>query len=281
LAEETMSFRDVPRSLQWEACRTITDFSIGLVRVHKSRDGEKARIGGSGTLVLVDGIYGILTACHVLDYLRGHEVGLLLANMIEPIRQRVTVQSDAIRWVRIACSAKEGDGPDLGVLVLSSVEVGALSARKSFYNLRNREWVLHTPPSLDAGMWFLCGFADEATRARGPAGGFGRVTAFNGACGHGWVDHQYRVGDFDYLDFEVGYGGRNEPPRDFGGFSGGGLWQVRVERVPEGNPKVKDVLLSGVAFYQNAPVGNRRVIRCHGRNGIYAHTILRVRDEAS
>ncbi len=218
-----MSFHDVPGSLRLEACRTIADFSIAFVKVHGSGASERARIGGSGTLVQLDRIYGILTACHVFDYLRGHEVELLLANTFEPIRQRVIVQSDTIRWVRIACSEKEGDRPDLGILLLSSVEVGALSARRSFYNLPNREWLLHKPPALDVGMWFLCGFADEATMERGPAREFDRVTAFKGACGDGWVGRQYCVGDFDYLDFEVEYGGRNEPPRDFGGFSGGGL----------------------------------------------------------
>jgi hypothetical protein len=36
---------------------------------------------------------------------------------------------------------------------------------------------------------------------------------------------------------------------------------------------VKELLLSGVAFYQNAPLENLRVIKCHGRDGIYTHAM--------
>lgn len=279
---DTMPLNQVPRAFRAEVCQAISDFSIGLVKLNGSGLVQNARLGGSGTLVQIDGTCGILTACHVLDYLRGEEaIALLLANTLKRFIHRVTVRSETMRWVRIACSDKKDEGPDLGILLLSSVDVGSLRARKSFYNLANREWLLRDPPALDVGIWFLCGFADEATTERGPERGFKRIKVFEGACGHGPVEKEYHVGDFGYLDFQVGYGGANEPPRSFGGFSGGGLWQVPVMRTPEGELEVKELLLSGVAFYQNPLNGNRRVIKCHGRDGIYAHAIQAVRNEAS
>ena len=89
------------------------------------------------------------------------------------------------------------------------------------------------------------------------------------------------MGTFDYLEFKARYGGLNEPPQSFGGFSGAGLWQAPLVRTPEGTLKAKELLLSGVAFYQFARTEERRVIKCHGRRSVYLHTTRAVRDLAS
>lgn len=277
-----MPYHQVPQALRADVCQAITNFSIGLINLDGSGLVQNARLGGSGTLVQIGDSYGILTAYHVLEYLRGDKtIGLILANTIKPFRHRVEVRSDTMSWVKIACPGNESEGPDLAILLLSSVDVVRLKVQKTFYNLPKREWLLHTPPALDVGIWFLCGFADEATSERQPERGPGRIKVFEGACGDGWVENEYRVGDFDYLDFEVAYGAINGPPQSFGGFSGGGLWQVPMMRTPNGELKAKELLLSGVAFYQNPPTGNRRVIKCHGRDGIYTHTIQSVRTASS
>jgi len=268
---DTFALRQTPAALLADACRGISNFSIGFVKIEGTGDAQTATLGGSGTLVQIGDTSAIVTACHVLDHLRGDAtIGLLLATTGAPVLQRITLRSEAIGWVRIARGNADAEGPDLGLLLLSSLDAAALKARKSFYNLSSREWLLHNPPALDGGIWVLCGFGDEATTERGPERGFRRIKIFEGACGAGWVGKQYRVGDFEYLDFEVRYGGVNGPPRSFGGFSGGGLWQVPVTRT-DGELRVKDLLFSGVAFYQNAQTEELRIIKCHGRDGIYAH----------
>ena len=93
----------------------------------------------------------------------------------------------------------------------------------------------------------------------------------------GRVDQEHRLESFDYLDFEVGYSGASGPPHDFRGFSGGGLWQVPVIRTPDGL-KVKELLFSGVAFYQHAPQENHRRIKCHGRRTIYDQAVQSIED---
>jgi hypothetical protein len=166
----------------------------------------------------------------------------------------------------------------VGFLLLSERDSGSLKARKSFYNLSRRQYLFEKPRDLDEGIWFLCGFADEATAERGPAGGFARVTTFGGACGAGRVNQEHLVGSFDYLDFEVAYSGASGPPRDFRGFSGGGLWQVPVIRTLDGTLKVKELLFSGVAFYQHAPQESHRRIKCHGRRSIYDQVVQSIED---
>ena len=274
----------IPKTLVEEASRDICDFSIGLVRLRDSGSEPEAMLGGSGTLVQIGDVYGILTACHVLDYIhRDEAVGLLIANTLAPTLQRVTVSSKAIEFfrTRVPCTHKGEQGPDVGLLLLSSLDAGSLKARKSFYNLGKREWMAASPPALEEGVWYLCGFPDESTTQRGPERRFTKVTSFVGACGTGTVGRELVDGHFDYLDFEVGYGGVNEPPRDFGGFSGGGLWQVPMIRTSDGTLKVKELLLSGVAFYQYPDSNDRRTIRCHGRRSIYGQTLRSVRSEGS
>lgn len=280
---DALPLHQVPQDVLEDAAKGISDFVIGFVRLLETGSGQDAELAGSGTLVQIDDTYGILTAYHVLDHLRNtDEIGLILATRLEPSLHRFTLKTDVIRPLKIAQGHEQSEGPDLGFLILPEVDVGPLKARKSFYNLsRRRERVLDNPPAHDEGIWFLCGFAGEFTREQPPERGYARVRVFRGACGAGWVDREYCVGDFDYFEFEARYGGINEPPQSFGGFSGAGLWQVPLMRIPEGVLKAKELLLSGVAFYQSARTEELRLVKCHGRRSIYLHGIQSVRNVAS
>jgi hypothetical protein len=276
---DALPLYQVPQEVREDAAKGISDFMIGLVRIYETDSGQDADLAGSGTLVQFDDAYGILTAYHVLDYLRNtNEIGLILATRFEPRLHRFTLRAEVLRPLKIAHGHEQSEGPDLGLLILPEVDVGSLKVWKSFYNLsHHRERILDNPPAHNEGLWFLCGFAGELTSERVPERGYARVKVFEGACGVGWVDREYYVEDFDYLEFEARYGGLNEPPLSFGGFSGAGLWQVPLVRTPEGTLKAKELLLSGVAFYQCARTEDRRVIKCHGRRSVYLHATQAVR----
>jgi len=280
---DALPLHQVPQEVREDAAKGISDFVIGFARLYETESGQDAELAGSGTLVQIDDTYGVLTAYHVLDYLRNtDEIGLILATRFEPSLHRFTLKAEVLRPLKIAQGHDQSGGPDLGLLILPEVDVGSLKARKSFYNLSShRQRVLDNPPAHDEGLWFLCGFAGELTSERLPERGYARVKVFQGACGVGWVDREYCVGDFDYFEFEARYGGLNEPPQSFGGFSGAGLWQVPLVRTPAGTLKAKELLLSGVAFYQSARMEERRVIKCHGRRSVYLHATQAVRDLAS
>ena len=87
--------------------------------------------------------------------------------------------------------------------------------------------------------------------------------------------------NFDYLFLEALYNELYEGPGSYGGFSGGGLWQLLL--TASGNKlEVNDRLLSGVAFYQSEKKCDdagrvAREIKCHGRKSIYEAMIDRVR----
>lgn len=272
---EKLSPAKVPRELIEEISEDILNFLIGFVRLRDTATGQDAELAGSGTLIQLDDTYGILTAHHVMECLpRTGEIGLVPATSFDTKVSRPTIKGEVVRWVEIARGHLDSEGPDLGLLILPLADVGWLKALKSFYNLSfRREKLLSDPPNCNEGIWFLCGFAGELTSEKSPEAGFARVKGFRGMCGAGRVERQYRTGDFDYFDFEARYGGISEPPGSFGGFSGGGLWQVPLVRGTNGKLQAKERILSGVAFYQADRIGDRRVIKCHGHRSVYDRVV--------
>lgn len=274
---------EIPREVIADAGKTVSDFAIGLVAVRRSESDEDAELGGSGTLVRIDDARGILTAYHVLEHLAEERaIGLIIVAREKPLLHRVILDWQTVHPLRVAYGHGSPEGPDLGLLLLSPVDAGWLGATKSFYNLPlHREDVLQNPPWHADSVWLLCGFAGELTKDLAPERGYARVKAFRGACGTGWVEKEYCRGEFDYFEFEAKYGGVDEPPQSFGGFSGAGLWQARVIRTPEGTWSAERPILSGVAFYQSPVADGRRLITCHGRRSVYVHVVEAVRRTAS
>jgi hypothetical protein len=282
---EELLLSQIPREIIAGAGRTISDFAIGLVSLRKSESGEDAELGGSGTLVQIDALHAILTADHVLHSLPAtQDIGLILASRYDDdlVPMRPTLKREVVCRVRIARGKKKAEGPDLGLLLLSPVDAGAIKARKSFYNLSlHRDELLAKPTRLADGMWLLCGFAGELTVEQSPERGHARVRRFGGACGAGWVQQEYMLGDFDYLEFEAGYGGIDVPPQSFGGFSGAGLWQAGLIRRSNGALATARPVLSGVGFYESPLREGRRVIICHGRRSLYVNVVDWVRRNTS
>jgi hypothetical protein len=277
---EELSLSQIPSQLIEEISKDISDFVIGLVRLRDTPSGQDAELGGSGTLVQIDETYGILTAHHVLSNLpKDGDIGLILATRFGAQLHRYTIPSQVIRRVEIARGQIESEGPDLALLIIPAAEVELIKAFKSFYNLvSRRDEILVNPPDKNDGIWFISGFANELTTDEPPEHGYQRVKSFYGMFGAGGVRSEYTDGLFDYFDFEVRYGGIDQPPESFGGFSGGGLWQVPLIRSKDGKLEAKDFLLSGVICYQSPMVENRRFIKCHGRRSVYKCAIDAIKD---
>ena len=87
------------------------------------------------------------------------------------------------------------------------------------------------------------------------------------------MTREYQEGEYDFLDFEAKYDAAYEGPNRFAGFSGGGLWHCPVELSEDGSLSAKEIILSGVAFYESGMEDDRRTIRCHGRRSIYGKAI--------
>lgn len=271
----------VGRELLENAAQDLADYAVAFAKINEENDPEDAGLGGSGTLVSVEGRHAILTADHVLDNLPDTGlVGLILPTRFQAQLHRVTLNMAQTTKIRIARGEVASEGPDLGALLLPTPIVSIVQSIKGFYNLSKRQELFSSAPTIDLGVWILSGMADEWTSDTTPEHGYQRVKVFRGICGAGVVSNQRNTKDFDYIDFETKYEGFYEGPQSYKGFSGGGLWQLIVAKAGTGELVIKDKILSGVAFYQSPLVDNRRSIICHSRQSIYMSAIHAVRENS-
>lgn len=70
-------------------------------------------------------------------------------------------------------------------------------------------------------------------------------------------------------------------PKNFGGISGGGLWQILLKDSSVDKFEPTCYILSGLAFYQSELKANKRLIRCHGRQSIYKNVYEFIKDKSS
>lgn len=257
---------DIPEEFLNSVTHEILNYSIGMVNVIENESTEDALLIGSGTLINVGGIHGILTAEHVIDALPSHgEIGFIISEKLH----KFSLRTQALKKFTIAKAKNPAEGPDIGFLVLPDAILGQIKALKSFYNVEKREGIADNPPNTDLGVWCLCGFPEVLTRHEGPDKGFEKVKGFMGFCGFGGVLHQYTLDNFDYFDFEVLYNENTQTPISFGGVSGGGLWQVIIAQKDNRELIPKEIILSGIPFYETERAEDRRQIKCHGRKSIY------------
>jgi len=264
---EELSFGELPETVIEAAARDLAEYSIGFLRVESTPRGQDAVLLGSGTLVSIGPTRAVLTAHHVVSILPTvGRLGLILT----PTVQQHTVDTEGLTYLKIARGTIDAHGPDLGAVVLAPSIASAIAAKKTFYNLElRRDQLLHSPPDLHDGFWFVNGFIAEMTVEERGREGYDLIKGFYNLSGAGKPDGAVAVGNHDYLAFPVSYGGRSVTPKSFGGMSGGGLWQVPLTRDPHGHIKHKTPLLSGVVFYQEVITESSCNIKCHGRQSVY------------
>lgn len=258
----------------------IADFTVGLLKISVSENVEDAIPAGSGALVTVGSIHGILTAAHVLVELpEKGRVGLVRFPMRQPIALRQTIDMDYAEKLVIRADSWTDNGPDLGFLKLSPEDVGTIKARNLFFDLgMKRDSILSgklpDPPFFDG----ISGMIAEWTADLTPEREYARVKSFGAMYGIGRVVKEHEASGFDLLDFEVTYGPGVDSPSSFGGMSGGALWRVYCSDNNNSHPIVLDKVIVGVAFYQSEVVQQKRIITCHGPQSIYGRLIDAIRE---
>ena len=263
-----------------QAIERIASYSVGLIGIDLQDRQEVPTQSGTGTLVDLDGRLCIVTADHVIENIaRRNRVGLLI-DWKGGLR-RCAFEREDLHFVRLPRGPTEDVGPDLGAIMLppSGENIATLRAHKSFYNLRKRiDRFDRNYLSLDEGIWIPCGVLGEGSASLEPTSSFARVTGHWAMMGISSAPQESVRDGFDYLDVQAHMGGI-DVPRSFGGVSGGGLWQVRIAKHPEGRLEVHEVVLSGVLFYQTAVVDGTRLLRSHGRASVHERLAAAIRVE--
>ena len=131
--------------------------------------------------------------------------------------------------------------------------------------------MLTDPPAIADGLWIVQGFIENLTKEELDFQRRVKRVIFLELSSSGFVSREYVVGDYDYFDYPLEFSRASSKPRNYGGTSGGGLWQVRLEKGGDGEIKPANVpMLSGVAFYQGPMESNQSALKCHGRRSVYA-----------
>ncbi len=258
----------------------VANFIIGFALLSVQDGIEDAEPKGSGTLVTVGPVHGILTAAHVLRKLpdRG-QVGLVRSKTASWFAQRQTINMKHAEKLEITGEVFGPQGPDLGFLRLPRQDAAVLEARGVFFNLEKRR------TSVLAGdqpgpMYFdgISGTVAEWTTDLPSERGFCRVKGFRSLYGAGNVVGERDSDGFDLLDFEVSYHSDLGSPASYEGMSGGALWRAYCTRGDDGQLSLSSRLVFGVAFHQSGMSEGKRIITCHGPRSVYGSLIAAVRD---
>ncbi len=261
---------DIPKSILSRASQELWHYTIGFLRLGVTGRQQTAELLGSGVLVTAKNQPAILTAHHVLKELpKSGRLGLVLSDKEE----KTNIDVNGISYVEMDRGQVDADGPDIGFVRLSGAVASSIGAKKSFYNLdKHKEALLKNPPRDHVGFWDANGFIEQLTMVDTKTNPKQTVKAFCqfGALG-GVVDYKER-GKYDYCKFPIIDIRANQKPDNFGGVSGGGLWQIVLGETDGGEIKVKESLLRGLVYYQDPfDEQGRSALRCHAHKSIYEH----------
>ena len=96
-----------------------------------------------------------------------------------------------------------------------------------------------------------------------------RVKGFCQFSAVGGVEDYVSSGTYDYYTFPLTAPPSEDIPANFGGCSGGGLWQVLLAKKEGGELAVDQTLLQGLVYFQKPPHEGSSGLRCHGPRSIY------------
>jgi hypothetical protein len=231
------------------------------------------KVFGSGMLITLKGVHGILTAHHVAILPYGKEEGafsLCICNAIHRVPVRTTAQLQHIVLGDSKKNRFEHTGPDLSFLMITDPELlSTLKARKSFYPLIKRADIAKYPEyQLRKLLWTISGSPKEFSQEHGMYKGEKLTKASDFHVSADFRSLKQKKG-FDYFRFEVD-SGINGCPKGYGGVSGGGIWLLTSKTMTNGQISYGP-MLQGVVFYESRPYQNetKRILIGHGPDSIY------------
>ncbi|MGB2770013.1 MAG: hypothetical protein WBC88_09850 [Candidatus Zixiibacteriota bacterium] len=248
---------------------SIANCSVALVGITVEGNRHRASFAASGTFVEIASKKGILTARHVVKKILAESQQFALS--IQQSTHHFAIRREEVYVIEVPKPDEHTKGPDLAfVLLLRQDQVDTIQAHKYFLNLdKRREQVLSEPLPAEMGLWIVSGHpAADSTSEALPAEHIDLKGFPNklDVCG---VEREYTEKGFDYIEAGVDHASGGGVPEDLGGVSGGGLWQVPVSELKDGQTKADDPILLGVAFWQTGVSQGRSKVKCHGRRSIY------------
>jgi hypothetical protein len=226
--------------------QAMAAYTIGFVKLEVHNRVEDAIGAGSGTLVSVGKVYGILTAAHVLDNLpdRGTVGVVEYRNEGLHYRKRTIEMADTAK-ITLRAGDFGPDGPDLGFLRLAAETVGWFEAIGSFYNLLKHRSDASQPAPSSSSADAIVGMIDERTKDLPAERPRERRKGFEALFSNGSVSAEREVGGYDLFDFVPTEYPDFKLPGDYKGTSGGAVWRIYLKLNGE-KPEIAATRLWGV-----------------------------------
>lgn len=240
---------------------------------------------GSGTLVSIDGVLGILTAAHVLidhGWDNSSTSGQEFRTSADRWPDASGEKMENLSWWIVSSGPFGEGGPDIAFirLPLGGAVTSILKGKKLFWNLTvDPDAMKIIAPSPDRYAAF-CGFVDEETHPKESSSSFDQVIGFQGYAFIGGATSSASVQGYDLYGVACQRSTPGSIPRSFDCVSGGGLWSFGLTRKkddPVGKENLKTLTLSGLAYYQLKPDSEKPIIRCHGPRSIYELALPEIR----
>jgi len=293
---DKLSLDQLSQELQTSILQTLGCPVIGL-----ALDGEYA---GSGVLVEIDGVSGIVTAEHVI-FNRGMPFAKAQGLYTIPrfysadrVNDRTThfsgtnVRIDLLSWYPEAPHRKNYKvrdaqwGPDLAFIRLPTARRTAfettLRAVRINFNSLARDPEMRMRKALDENQTLLAivGAPGETIKDVSVSQvhkSFIMECRIFLAAGY---DYQVKENGYDYFDVPVDRESGLLLPKSFGGLSGGAVWRFRNlfgqnQSVHELQPD--DYVLAGIAFWQDPENPEPQFIRAHGPRSLYEKFLPKLR----
>jgi hypothetical protein len=255
-----------------EAVQRIEGCSVGFLQLFD--DGVEPL--GSGTLVRIGNVAGIITAAHVWSIIVTKKLARVGFYHYAARRREIQSAVEEVPFLSEIAVGRNSDdalGPDIAFVKLPSMTAATLGSLGTFLNIdKHRE----TVAALDAKDIYrvdaVAGLVAEwdktvTTHGKGKAV---RVEGFTNIGNANKIDDG-RDG-FDRFEFTP----QTEPgfklPKSYGGTSGGGLFRTYLDR-----DRIARVALMGVAFWETTVDGKADKIICHGPESIYEKLVPMVR----
>jgi len=215
-----------------QAREKIRWYVIGFVLLSVRGNAEAVESAGSGTLVTINGVRGVLTAAHVVDAIsEQQEIGIVRFHGSATALQKLKLPMEHVGDVRLGQQPWSSKGPDLAFLTLPPDIAGSLAATNNFYNLSaKRAKALNS--EFPAGKHFSCiaGVVHERTITTPLPDIAANKALFEALCEPGAVSNQRIEDGFDLMDFDAAPHDEGAGPRSYGGVSGAALWRLLRRR---------------------------------------------------
>ena len=250
----------IPEKLLAVAFRELHNYTVSFIQDREQR--------GSGILVEIDGVRGILTAGHVAGPLFKN-IGCPIGIAISDKSHRFEIQQEALEKITIPPEGKDINGfdiPDISFIkFLAPTDIATINAKKSFYPFRKPTNVDLNSPSALTALYAAGG----SPLTRGTKTGTPNTESILLCAQHFFTAAQFnaveRIGDFDYLSLGL-VANVDRYPTSYNGVSGGGMWHIPLHMNPDKGLESINYLapeLIGVIYCQSELLSQSRVIRGH------------------